>query len=366
MRGQVYGGVGKCAMFSGQDALDMMGCCIRPAKSATVAIEPPEPLRGVNAGVRVGWLKQEFAHQCRPGMSTLEAVLEIVKPATAERKCRYVALLDPSVVGRSSAFSSHTWKAPVHDLIAAIAHVLPDDAFVWIDIFAVLQWPVPEQALDLDFKSVVKACGTLLLVATHVPEIAELTIPEAQAAGKVPEVARQLCAFFRVWCLVELAAALEAKLPVVMLVGGSRFIHADASAATLGDSTGTNSAVAAAEQLSFVPDAGMLNRLYWLIDISQAAATVDADRVRILEEVAVSPGIDALNSLARGAAAGAETYMHERELLAAVLGDSAPLAALEEPARSRALRCAAAGGLMRPIKVLLGAHGASGLNLEVQ
>lgn len=352
------------AMFSGRDALQALGsCCL--LRSATVAAEPPVALRGVEAGVQVGWLRSTFARQCRPGMSTLEVVQQIIKPSTEGRKCRYVALLEPSVVGRARAFSSHTWKAPIHDLIAAIAHVLPDDAFVWVDIFAVLQWPVPEQVFDLDFRSVVQACGALILVAVHVPEIAALTIPEAQAQGNVPEAARQLCAFFRVWCLVEIAAALEAKLPVVMLVGSST--ATGATPAALPASGPVPAASAPAQyNLQFVPDPGMLNRLYWLIDITSAAATVEADRARILAEVASSPGTDAVNSLARGAAAGAEIYMHEREVLAAVLGDGSPLAALEEPARSRALRCAAAGGLMRPLEVLLATHGRAGLELEVR
>jgi hypothetical protein len=347
-------------MFSGRDALEALGCCCLMS-SAPVGVEPPVAMRGVEAGVQVGWLRSTFARQCRPGMSTLEVVQQIIKPATEGRKCRYVALLEPSVVGRARAFSSHTWKAPIHDLIAAIAHVLPDDAFVWVDIFAVLQWPVPEQALDLDFRSVVQACGALILVAVHVPEIAALTIPEAQAQGNVPEAAKQLCAFFRVWCLVEIAAALEAKLPVVMLVGSSTVTDAPPAALPVPAAAADDSSY----RLQFVPDPGMLNRLYWLIDITKAAATVEADRVRIIDEVARSPGTEAVNSLARGAAAGAEIYMHEREVLAAVLGDGAPLAALEEPARSRALRCAAAGGLMRPLEVLLAAHGGAGLDLEV-
>mmetsp|Transcript_16162 Transcript_16162/g.34704 ORF Transcript_16162/g.34704 Transcript_16162/m.34704 type:complete len:509 (-) Transcript_16162:277-1803(-) len=376
-------------MFSGRDALEAMGCCFRPGASAAVHAEPLDTaaakLRGVEAGVQVGWLKHEFASKCRRGMTTHEAVTEIIKPATELKRCRYVATLGGKVVGRARAFSSHTWKAPIHDLISAIAHVLPDDAYVWIDIFAVLQWPVEEQLEDLDFKTVVQACGALLLVATHVPEVAELTIAEAQAEGRVPEAARQLCAFFRVWCLVEIAAALEAKLPVVMLVGRSEWVAdkrnnspdrqvAESHAAQKGPAD--NSLAPAtrtcalpssspAEQLQFAPNTGMLNRLYWLIDITKAAASVEADRVRILEEVRSGVGIEAVNSLARGAAAGAETYMGERELLAAVLGDTAPLQALKGEPRSRALRCAAAGGLMRPLEVLL-ANGAADIDLELK
>ena len=37
-------------------------------------------------------------------------------------------------VGTARFFASHTWKAPFHDLVAALAHVLADDDYVWIDV----------------------------------------------------------------------------------------------------------------------------------------------------------------------------------------------------------------------------------------
>ena len=36
---------------------------------------------------------------------------------------------------------------------------------------------------------------------------------------RVPDIAFQMCAFYRVWCLVELNAALGGRKPVVMLIG---------------------------------------------------------------------------------------------------------------------------------------------------
>ena len=110
-----------------------MGC----ASSQPVAPEPrTHALRGVHAGVQLGWLKQ-FVKRVPPGMSTLDVVLKIIKPATKERLCRYVLLAEeesPGAVGTAKIFASHTWRAPFRDLVAALAHVADDKDYVWIDV----------------------------------------------------------------------------------------------------------------------------------------------------------------------------------------------------------------------------------------
>ena len=80
-----------------------------------------------------------------------------------------------------------------------------------------------------------------------------------------------------------------------------------------------------------------------------------APQVRILKEVNEGVGADALNTLAKGAVAGANMCMEEREVLSSAMGNDAPLAALQEPeALVEALTAAAAAGLMAPLKALLG------------
>ena len=110
-----------------------MGC----VSSQPVAPEPrTHALRGVHAGVQLGWLKH-FVKQVPPGMSTVDVVLKIIKPATKERLCRYVLLAEeesPGAVGTAKIFASHTWRAPFRDLVAALAHVADDKDYVWIDV----------------------------------------------------------------------------------------------------------------------------------------------------------------------------------------------------------------------------------------
>ena len=167
-----------------------------------------QSLRGVKAGVCVGWLKRFAAREDCAGLTTLDVVLQIIKPETEERKCRYVELIEAGNVGRATKFVSHTWRAPFRDLVAAIVYALDEDTIVWLDVFAVLQWDkadglseaqVREKGEDLDFAAVVKATDALLLVGQHVPEVAEMDWGDVHA-HKTPEVAKQTCAFYRVWC----------------------------------------------------------------------------------------------------------------------------------------------------------------------
>ena len=157
----------------------------------------------------MGWLKQ-FVKRVPRDMTTFDVVQTIIKPETQARFCRYVALIEeaePGAVGPVDGFASHTWQALFWDLVAALAHVFDDDAYVWCDIFAVLQWNkadgisdalAAEKRADLDFGVVVRASRALVLVGKHVPEVAGMSLQDAWAR-RVPAEAKLICAFFRVW-----------------------------------------------------------------------------------------------------------------------------------------------------------------------
>ena len=265
----------------------------------------------------------------RRTITTGQLVARLIKPATARRRCHFVEL--PAMrghVGAPRAFVSHTWSARFADLVAAIAHAVGEDAYVWLDIFAVRQWA--GNVADLDFACAIRAAPVFLLVAMHLPEVAALSTEDANKK-LVPASAKQKCAFYRVWCLVELNAALGGRKPVVMLIG------------------------AAGDDGCFVPERGMLNNLADSIDVEQAEASVPADRERELKKIEASDGgFGAINRLAIGALGGAFYAMDERAVLAAVAGDAAPLAALQEKeALGGALCGAAAGGFIAPLRALM-------------
>ena len=91
-------------------------------------------------GVRSGWL-MAFASSIPRDWTTAMVVERKVRPETASRRCRHVELQAAADVGEASVFISHTWGALFCDLVAAILYVASDETFVWLDIFAVRQWP---------------------------------------------------------------------------------------------------------------------------------------------------------------------------------------------------------------------------------
>jgi hypothetical protein len=114
-------------------------------------------------------------------------------------------------------------------------------------------WLLLDQFISADLYELNR---TLLLTTMEAPSyVASLAL--------LPQALRT-CAFFRVWCLVELVSALRAGRPVVMLVG-----NADSA-------TG-----------AFRPNRGMIANLYRLVDVRSAIASVEADRVRILHDLQV-------------------------------------------------------------------------------
>ena len=76
---------------------------------------------------------------------------------------------------------------------------------------------------DLDFGPVVAGTNALMLVSTHLDSVAQVMFDrcgdEVRRTELTPPEAFKQCAFFRVWCLVELAEALRSKKAVVMVVG---------------------------------------------------------------------------------------------------------------------------------------------------
>lgn len=136
---------------------------------------------------------------------------------------RYVELESmQEYVGPAATFISYAQKGVWGDLVAAVLDGGADlNRKVWIDIFAVRQWP--SDTPDLDFASTIEHCESFLCVCSYVPSIEKLEWWQCTPHNihLIPVVERQQIAFLRVWCLVEIAAAARMgpeKLPVIMKV----------------------------------------------------------------------------------------------------------------------------------------------------
>jgi hypothetical protein len=97
-------------------------------------------------------------------MPTWQIVRDIVVPLTMATRCRFADLpcfVGTNYFGPADVFMSHCWGSTFGDLIAAACHGARSDRYVWIDIFAVRQWP--GNGADLDFRGVIGKCKALVL-----------------------------------------------------------------------------------------------------------------------------------------------------------------------------------------------------------
>lgn len=122
--------------------------------------------RGVTIGWLVAWTTK---HNCW-SWSTSAVTKYIIQPATSHLRCRYTDLPefqspeninDPELLsylsigtynglGPSNSFVSHCWGAPFGDLVAALLDGNADPRRrVWIDVFAVRQWPGEQVILSV-------------------------------------------------------------------------------------------------------------------------------------------------------------------------------------------------------------------------
>merc|ERR1712166_487778 len=92
-------------------------------------------------------------------------------------------------------------------LIGAACHGAREDRVVWIDIFAVRQWP--GNVADLNFRGVISRCDALVVSTSPVDGLKEWindpTKHVAFLATDEGKAAKKATPFFRLWCIVEIA-----------------------------------------------------------------------------------------------------------------------------------------------------------------
>ena len=102
-----------------------------------------------------------FAHDCWD-WTTRRVVRDIIVPATRGTRCRYGELSKTSnYFAPATVFASHCWAARFGDLVGAVCHGANKDRFIWIDIFAVRQWPGNHD--DFEFRSILSRCKAMIL-----------------------------------------------------------------------------------------------------------------------------------------------------------------------------------------------------------
>lgn len=133
---------------------------------------------------------------------TWQVVQFMVKPATAASRCRFADLdyIKPHT-GPSRVFMSHCWSGKWGDLVCAACSGARTDRFVWIDIFAVRQWP--GNGADLNFRGVIAKCNAVIVsfAPLHIPDLRAEDAKKKYQESQEYQFAARLLPFLRLWCI---------------------------------------------------------------------------------------------------------------------------------------------------------------------
>ena len=175
-------------------------------------------------GVTLDWLLAfTFDHDCweRP---TGWVNRHIVNEATRGCRSRYVHLPSMRRHARpAKVFMSHCWGSKWGDVVLAACHGARSDRVVWIDLFAVRQWPGRDA--DMNFREVAGKC-TAMIVSFSPVEGLKKFMPQGLNGDfakffdtEEGQLARRRIPTCRLWCNVEIAAAVNRGVPVVVKCG---------------------------------------------------------------------------------------------------------------------------------------------------
>jgi hypothetical protein len=232
-----------------------------------------------------------YKHDCW-NWPTYKVMRDIIVPATRDTRCRYADLPElKGCFGPATVFMSHCWGAKFGDLIGAACHGARKDRVVWIDIFAVRQWP--GNVADLDFRGVIKRCGALVVSTSPVDGL-KIFMPqgpygdfEKYLATDEGKAAKKATPFFRLWCIVELVAAIVLKVPIVVKGGSVTSSHGiyEYDTKCIGE---------------------LMDNLRYMIDVDASECAVLEDYKREMEVVRkLKDGSKGVNALVAGVVGGA-------------------------------------------------------------
>jgi hypothetical protein len=242
-------------------------------------------------GVTIEWLLAfTFEHNCwhRP---TWWVNRHIIKEATRHNRRRYMDLDEMKQYAcPATVFMSHCWGAVWGDVVLAACHGARFGRVVWIDLFAVRQWP--GNKADLDFRNVINKCQALAVSVSPVKGLKEFMDYDSERDAYLVSAegiaAKKRIPTFRLWCNVEIAAAYK-KIPIV-IKGGK---------ATKEDDNKTYS-----YDTECVGE--LMNNLAYMIDVEASECEVLEDYEREMNGVRqLEGGSEGVNALVAGVVKGA-------------------------------------------------------------
>merc|ERR1712166_545159 len=200
-----------------------------------------------------------------------------------------------------TVFMSHCWGSKFGDLIGAACHGARTDRVVWIDIFAVRQWPgnVADKR-DLNFLNLISKCETLVVSTSPVAGLKTfMTDPQerdAFLASLEGQVAKKLIPFLRLWCITEIVAAIKLYVPIVVKCGSVLNTNGSWKYDTL----------CAGE---------LMKNIQHMIDVESSECAVQADKDREISFLrSFDGGVNGINTLIAGLLSDASSSQIPHEL----------------------------------------------------
>jgi len=218
---------------------------------------------------------------------------------------------------------------------------------VWIDIFAVRQFPgdaterrhlmrIQDKEDRLDFRSAIRGCRAVIV------SVSAFKNPSSVSLGKYLESnsgthQRKRVPFKRLWCVVEISSAVDAGIDVVVKCGNSQLIQ----------SNGTYKYC-----LSNIKD---MWELQYTIDVEQCECSDSQDQIQQLQIVREQQGgVERVNKVVEGVVSGAVLVHNSPYIDAAVCGELGALNQIMSPAGLQSsLIQASAGGRLKVVQILL-------------
>jgi len=276
-------------------------------------------------------------------------VRDIILAATGDTMCRYADLPElQGMFGETTVFMSHCWGGRFGDLVGAACHGARMDRVVWIDIFAVRQWP--GNLCDLNFRGVIERSKAMVVSTSPVDGLENFLGPkikfEAFLFSKQGETAKKTTPFCRLWCIVEVAAGVTRNKSIVVKCG--RVVRRENGTLEY-DTEGADT----------------MGNLQFMIDVVSSECAVEADYVREMGIIRKTEGgVENVDAVVAGVVVGAMTSIRSNvlEIDAAACGEVESLLNLkmsslsEGEERKRAgkmLKAACSGGRMEIVRVLL-------------
>jgi hypothetical protein len=265
-----------------------------------------------------------FDHNCWD-WPTWRVVRDLIQPATKKTRCRFCELPEMKhFVGPADVFASHCWSTPFGDLIGALCHGARMNRYVWIDIFAVRQWA--GNIADIDFRPIIRKSKAVIVSFSYCEHL-EVGILSAKVqrdaffATQGGIAATLLIPTFRLWCNVEIAAAVNMGIPLVVKCGKiindqTEFMDEfgfgpedckDPGFKKMFDSLGFKYITGhGAERYSGMNCVAMMLNISYMVNVEESKCAVLEDFEREMNLVRqMNGGVDSVNKIIAGVAVGA-------------------------------------------------------------